>query len=283
MFTFSENTNIMITKIKYTLLVFCILCTSVSVLSQDNNSVRYEKTGIRDYTMGIIKAATVGIEFRIKAGIAIGGTSPLPIPLEIQQVNSFNPLLNTSLEAEFVKSFENSPWGLSFGLRLETKGMKTDASVKNYTMTMVSEDGGQVSGMWTGSVETQVNNSYLTIPVLALWRPGPRWELKLGAYGAYVIDRNFSGFAHDGYLRQGDPTGEKVVFEGDARPMYDFSDDLSRWDYGSQLAADWRAFPHFLIGVDLTWGLTSIFKKDFQTITFDMYPIFGRLNFAYAF
>lgn len=264
------------------LIIFFLFSIPTYAQTVDNDSTKSRWTEIKDHTVGIVKAATAGIEFRIKAGIAIGGTSPLPIPLEIQGINSFSPLLNTSLEAEFVKTFEESPWGLSFGLRLESKGMKTDAEVKNYNMALV-DDGFEISGVWTGMVETKVDNSYLTLPVLALWKPSPRWDIKLGPYGSYVLSRHFSGFAYDGYLREGDPTGEKYVFEDGKKAAYDFSKDMAHWDYGMQLGADWRAFPHLLVGIDLTWGLRSVFKKDFETITFPMFPIYARLNFAYAF
>ena len=44
-----------------------------------------------------------------------------------------------------------------------------------------------------------------------------------------------------------------------------------------------RACPHLLVGLDLTWGLKDMFKKDFETIAFNMYPVYLRLNFGYAF
>lgn len=34
---------------------------------------------------------------------------------------------------------------------------------------------------------------------------------------------------------------------------------------------------------DLTWGLNNIFKNDFHTITFAMYPIYLNIGFGYAF
>ena len=64
---------------------------------------------------------------------------------------------------------------------------------------------------------------------------------------------------------------------------YDFSEDLRKFQWGAQLGAEWKAFSHLNVYADLTWGLNSIFKKDFKTITFDMYPIYGTLGFAYAF
>lgn len=235
-------------------------------------------SSIKDYTSGILKSASVGIEYRVKAGLAIGGTSPIPVPLEIQEITGFNPLLNAHLEGEIMKMFDDT-WGLSFGLRLEGKGMKTNARVKNYNMKMVAEDG-EIAGRWTGMVETKVNNVYLTLPVLAVWRPAPRWGVKLGVYGSYLLSGYFAGAAYDGYLREGDPTGQKIEVMS---ATYDFSKDLRSWAWGLQLGGEWRAFPHLIISADLTWGMNSIFSNDFEVITFKMYPIYGSLSFGYAF
>ena len=47
--------------------------------------------------------------------------------------------------------------------------------------------------------------------------------------------------------------------------------------------AEWRAFKHLNVYADLTWGLNDIFQKDFDTITFAMYPIYLNVGFGYAF
>ena len=77
-----------------------------------------------------------GLEYRLKAGFNIGGTSPLPLPQEIRKINSYDPTLQIAVEADVVKWFDK--WGMLVGLRLENKGMKTDANVKNYGMKMTS-------------------------------------------------------------------------------------------------------------------------------------------------
>ena len=46
---------------------------------------------------------------------------------------------------------------------------------------------------------------------------------------------------------------------------------------------EWRAFKHLNVYADLTWGLNDIFQKDFDTITFAMYPIYLNGGFGYAF
>ena len=261
-------------------ILFVLSLTSIFAKANIQNDIVPERwSDIKDHTDGILKSFFVGVEYRVKAGIAVGGTSPLPVPLEIQEIKSFKPSLNISLEAEIVKTFSQY-WGLSFGLRLETKGMETDARVKTYQLRMLSPDGGEVEGAFTGFVKTRVANSYISLPALAMWKPSERWEIKLGPYVSYLYSGDFSGSAYGGYLREGSPIGPKLEIP---EAKYEFAENLRRWNWGAQLGADWRAFPHLLVGIDLTWGMNSIFKKNFEVMTFDMYPIFLNLNFGYAF
>ena len=174
-------------------------------------------------------------------------------------------------------------WGMTIGLRLDNKGMKTDARVKNYGMEIFGDGGERVAGNWTGQVKTTVSNSYLSLPVLATLQCNSRFRMHLGPYFSYMLDGDFSGSVYDGYLREGDPTGNKVVFEDGASATYDFSDDLRKFQWGAQLGVEWRAFSHLNVCADLMWGINDIFKKDFQTITFAMYPVYLNVGFGYAF
>ena len=245
---------------KSSILFVLIFFITFAAVSQEENTVR---------------------EYRIKAGFLIGGTAPMPLPAEIRKIESFNPLLNLMIGGEIVQSL-NENWLLLSGLQFETKGMETRARVKSYNLTMVSNDNGKLSGVFTGKVRTEVKNSYLTLPVSAIWRPHQqaKWGVKAGLYGSFLLDGEFGGSAYDGYLREGDPTGEKIEI---TTASYEFPDDLQRWNWGILLGAEWRPFPHFLTGIDLSWGINSIFKKNFDVITYKMYPIYGTLSFGYVF
>lgn len=56
---------------------------------------------------------------------------------------------------------------MRIGIRLDSKGMKTNANVKNYGMEIIGEGGERIKGNWTGYVKTNVKNTYLSFPVLA--------------------------------------------------------------------------------------------------------------------
>lgn len=240
--------------------------------------------GQKDQNRGIINSAVVGLEYEIKASLAIGGTTPLPLPVEIREITSYHPPLLIAVEGNVTKWLNREKkWGIQIGLRLDSKGMKTDARVKNYGMEIIGDGGEKVRGNWTGQVKTVVNNSYISLPVLVTYKFNPRFRMNVGPYFSYMLDGEFSGEVYDGYLREGDPTGNKVVFEGDASAAYNFSDDLRKFQWGLQLGAEWRAFKHLNVCADLTWGLNDVFERDFNTITFAMYPVYLNVGFGYAF
>ena len=80
----------------------------------------------------LIRSALHGLEYEIKAGFSIGGTAPLPLPVEIRSVDGYNPTLAISIGGEVTKWFAvQNKLGVIVGLRLENKTMTTEANVKN--------------------------------------------------------------------------------------------------------------------------------------------------------
>ena len=209
----------------------------------------------------LIQSEKNGWEYEVRAGVNIGGASPMPLPKEIRKINSYSPKFNGSIAGMMTKWLDcNRNLGITLGLRLEEKGMETAATVKNYGMEII--DGGQrISGYWTGD----------------------SWKLRAGLYVSYRMDGEFSGFVSEGYLRSGSPIGEKVSFTNGQTAAYNFSNDLRRWLWGWQMGGSWRAFKHFTVNADLTYGFNNIFNADFHTITFAMHPIYMNVGFGYIF
>lgn len=238
----------------------------------------------KDNTAGIIKSSLMGLEYDVRAGISVGGATPIPLPQEIREIESFNPSINLSISGNVKKWFGNDKkWGVAIGLKLESKGMETGARVKNYGMEILGDGGERLKGNWTGHVKTKFRETMVTIPVSAALNVSHRVALRFGPYVSFVTGKDFSGHVFDGYLRENNPTGNKVVFEGDNQATYDFSDDLRTFQAGLQAGVDWKAFKHLIVYGDLSWGLNNIFNSDFKTITFDLYPVYVNFGFGYAF
>ncbi len=224
-----------------------------------------------------------GLEYEIYAGANIGGTAPLPLPGEIRKIDGYNPMVNLALGGNVIKWIDTAPkWGFSVGICFENKGMDTKSTVKNYGMEII-QDGSRVAGHWTGRVDTKYHASLITFPILARWRPSTRWNFHFGPYVGVSLNHEFSGNVHDGYLREGNPTGQKVIFEGDTQAPYDFNDELRTFQYGVQAGASWRAFKHLALRANLSWGLNDIFKRSFKTVDFALYPIYANIGFGYVF
>ena len=236
----------------------------------------------QDTDKNILNAALKGWRMRISAGFNIGGCAPLPLPREIRSIDGYHPGLNFALEGDVDKSFGSSKkWGARVGLRLETKGMTTDATTKNYHMEAVNTDGsGKIVGAWTGKVNTKVRNTYLTIPILATYTFNDRWAVSVGPYFSRLFDGEFSGEAYEGYIRDQNPTGEKAEV---TRATYDFSQDLCKFHWGIQVGGEFKAYKHLSVMANLQWGNNGIFPSDFQSVTFALYPIYATVGFAYLF
>ena len=169
-----------------------------------------------DRTKSITQSYLRGWEYSLKAGFSIGGTAPLPLPEEIRKIDSYVPSMTISIEGNATKWLdEKKLWGLTLGLRLETKNMTTEATVKNYGMKIINTNGGELEGLWTGGVKTKVKNSYLTVPVLANYKVSKRWKLVAGPYFSYLLEGDFSGHVYEGHLRTPNETGSRVDFSGE--------------------------------------------------------------------
>lgn len=223
------------------------------------------------------------LENEVNAGTNIGGASPIPLPSEIRKINSYNPELNLQIGATARKYFgENEKWGAGIGIRLETKGMKTEANVKNYGMELI-DNGQTLKGRWTGKVSTKYHTQQLVIPITAYYRLSKRVTLNAGPYLAFAFRNDFDGYVYDGYLREGDPTGPKISFDANSKASYDFGDELRSFQWGIQAGVGVNVLKHFVINANLQWGLNDIFKSSFKTVNFSLYPIYLNLGFGYIF
>lgn len=234
---------------------------------------------ISDTDKNLIDATNKGWQFRLGAGYLLGGTAPLPIPVEIRGIEGFNPGLNISIEGSIQKNICDSDFGVQLGLRFDTKGMTTDANTKNYYMVMKADEA-ELSGSWTGKVKTHVSNTYVSVPVLATYSIGKRWTVSAGAYWSYLLKGTFNGEAYDGYLREGDPTGPKTEVTS---AQYDFSDDLRKNYWGIQAGGEYKIYSHLAAFVNLQWGMSGIFPEDYTCIPFALKPIYATFGFNYIF
>jgi hypothetical protein len=100
---------------------------------------------------------------------------------------------------------------------------------------------------------------------------------------SFLLSKEFGGIASDGYLREGNPTGAKILM-GDKEgewATYEFDDDLRNVQFGIGVGADWQLYKGLGVSADLNWGLTGIFPSDFKTVEQTLYPIYGTIGVFY--
>lgn len=228
------------------------------------------------------KAANLdSLQLRARAGYNIGGTAPLSLPSSIRNIESY------SLTPSFMMGFDamlpvNAKWGVSAGLHVENKGMKGDVTTKGYHMELV-KGGSTIEGLFTGHVSQKVTQWMLTLPVQATLQLGSKVTLRGGPYVSLLLSKDFSGIASDGYLRQGNPTGPKVLMgskEGEWA-TYDFDDEMRDFQFGLGVGVDWQLGQHLGVSADLNWGLTGIFPGDFNAVEQTLYPIYFTIGAFY--
>lgn len=226
---------------------------------------------------------TENIDYEVNAQFAIGGSIPINFPQEIRSIESFNPGMQLGLGLQATKWLCNDQdWGVRLGARFQAKGMTTEARVKNY-FTEVIMDNASINGYYTGLVNTEVKNTYVVVPVSVVKSLSDRWNIYGGLNVAFLIDNGFTGYVSDGYLRQGSPIGEKVVFEGEGRGPYDFSNDIRTFQWGAQIGGEYSLNKDFNIFANLDYDFNNVFKKDFSAITFTMHNLYLNIGFGYKF
>ena len=231
-----------------------------------------------------VKAVTLdSLQLKARVGYNIGGTTPIPLPETIRSIDSY------SLTPSFMVGFEAmlplcQKWGIMAGLHFENKGMKASVTTKAYYMEVVKVDQ-RLEGLFTGHVEQKIKQWMLTIPVQATLQVSRKVMLKGGPYLSILLSKEFSGIASDGYLRQGDPTGIKILM-GDKEgewATYEFDDDMRSIQFGIGVGADWQVYKGLGVSADLNWGLTGVFPGDFKAVEQTLFPIYGTIGVFYKF
>lgn len=221
------------------------------------------------------------LNYIIRLGYSIGGTMPIGMPATIRSMNSYEIQPNFALAFDVQKEFWGD-WGLLMGVRIEGKGMKVDATVKNYHMAMV-KGGDRLEGYYTGNLVTEVEQGMLTIPIQATYKVNSNLKLKLGPYVSYLSTKKFSGYVYDGYLRHMTPIGDKINIGNTekTRGDYDFSEDMRHFQFGIDAGIDWQIYKRWGAYADLQWGVSGVHKSSFKTIEQTLYPIFGTVGIIF--
>lgn len=221
------------------------------------------------------------LQLKARVGYSIGATAPMGIPATIRSVESFRLTPNFMLGIDVMYPLTEK-LGLQAALHYDIKDMDSEVTTKGYHMK-VNMDDDELEGVYTGHVRQKVRQRMLTIPLQLTYELSRQVQLKGGPYLSFLLSKEFSGYAFDGYLRKDNPTGAKVVM-GDREgewATYDFSDDMRSLQFGLAVGVDWTLCRQLGLSADLSWGLTGIHRSDFKTVEQTLYPIYGTIGLFY--
>ena len=222
------------------------------------------------------------IQLKARVGYSIGATAPIGIPATIRSIESFKLTPNFMAGADGMYRLSDR-FGLQAGLHYEIKDMDGEVTTKGYHMK-VKMDEDEMEGLYTGHVRQIVRQRMMTIPLQLTYDLSKKVQLKGGPYLSLLLDKEFYGYAYDGYLRKDDPTGAKVVMgnvEGEWA-TYDFGSDMRNAQVGVSVGVDWAFHRSLGLSADLSWGLTGIHHSGFKTVEQTLYPIYGTIGLFYS-
>jgi hypothetical protein len=249
-------------KLKYnvTIISLTALMLSGSISAQDNDTKTFD------------------LSFLL--GFNIGATAPVPIPAEVRKIDSYGPKFNPQLGFNLIYNL-NSSWGVGAGLVLDWKGMRVADHVKYmYTSVILTEGSEKLTGYFVGKNMTNVDMTYLTVPVYGTYRFNEKWQVKLGIYAAKTLSSHFDGWVNDGYIRIETPAGLKQEITGEGA-TFDFGDDSRDYDFGILGGGEFRFNNRLGFYANLTWGVVPYFYSGSNPIRFTFYNIYGTLGITY--
>lgn len=239
---------------------YCIFSLACFFISSNLYSIEIEKGSL---------------EHRIVAGFNVGATMPYSIPDEVVAVKGWWPQFTPQLGYNITYN-AHERWGLSAGVILNYKGMGIKDRVKYMHVRVVLSEGQEpLEGPFVGMNKTEVKAAYVTIPLHVTYRPFKNWCYKFGGFASYLFNGSFKGTVSDGYLRVGDPTGEKVIID---ETSFNFDDDLRNFDFGITLGTERKITERIAAYLNMDMSLTPIFPSSFKLMEFNMYHLYFTLG-----
>ena len=73
------------------------------------------------------------------------------------------------------------------------------------------------------------------------------------------------------------------MFSEGSTAIYNFSNELRKFQWGTQLGAEWFINDHFILFPEFTYGINGLMNKDFNSISFSLHNISLNMGFGYKF
>lgn len=226
----------------------------------------------------VASAQAQGWEWSAGFGYNLGARTPMGMPAEMRALNSYTPQACFSVGA-YATYMANARWGARTGLLYDGKGHKAGIEVRNYQLSVMLQDDGRKQGYYTGDIENKTMSHYITLPLLAVFRPCDKWDVFGGLYVSWAFSRKFEGTAHNGSIRE-TPLHDRIAVRNGT---YDYSSDLRKYDIGAQIGGAYYIDHHFSIQAAVQMGFVDQLNPDTRQIDQSLYNVYLNIGAAYRF
>lgn len=210
------------------------------------------------------------------AGTQIGATTPLTMPNAIRSIDAFKPSLPFYLGVQYNYFLKNNV-GIKSGIIIEGRGMYTEATVKGYYTKFESGDQQAVTGYYYGTISTHFKNIYLSLP-LSLHYNTNSWQHFIGLNASLAIYKQFSGQALEGYIRDTQPTGEKI---GMSNVSYEFNNSVRNFNLGVHLGTQYKVYKNLYAQAQVNFGINNTLSNQLETISYSMHHLYLSCGLHY--
>lgn len=214
-------------------------------------------------------------EIGITGGLNVGATTPLPKPSEVEHIYAWQPHMNLTLKGWATYRIENyDRWGITTGLEVERKGMYASTRVNAIKVHM--DKYGFKGERYTGDNSTEIDNYYLTLPVMASYITlNEKFRIHAGLYLSYAMQSSFK------VTLDGDGMLDDHKLQEGSLVDFDFSDQMKSMDFGARIGFDFFFTPRIGLTGQVNMAFTSAVKSSFDVMPFSLYNTYGFLGFTY--
>ena len=202
------------------------------------------------------------LDWGVKAGLNIG-TPYMKPEAGASGKPGIGPLIGV-----FSKYYLSEKWAVHFEILYSAKGSSFKTPVSGDTLYTrewkigippnVTDTSTRIPTFYEGTVEGSYANRYIDIPLLISYRIGKKMLLMFGPQFSYLLKGSNTG---DADIIVGDP---KSPFTKVNDEPFDQSNQLNRWDYSFLIGTQYEGKKLFNLGISLTTGIGSIYKKNYK-------------------
>lgn len=212
--------------------------------------------------------------FYSNLSVDLGGTIPYPIS-DIPEGAEGTPRIGPSLG--FGSEYDlNNSWQFALESNYHIIAYTATTNVVSQSFT-----NGAAQLYFTGHTETDIELRMISFPLLAFYKFKKGHRILLGAYYSTMLEAKFETEGTDGISSDDKSITDNAIMPGTIDESYSFSENIDSYDFGVLIGYSYSLGQRMYIWTKINAGFKSIFKKEFDSIDYDLYQV--RINLGVSF